>query len=182
MSLETAPSSASWMPRLVVRQATRADLLPMEWDGEYRHFRRLYRDVYQSGEQGHALLWVVELPGAGLIAQAFVQLRSARAELADGSHRAYLYGFRVRSGYRRQGLGTYLMKFIEADLLRRGYGCLCLNVNRDNDEARRLYERLGYRIVAAEAGRWSYLDDQGLRQEVNEPAWRMEKTLFPGRC
>jgi len=53
-----------------------------------------------------------------------------------------------------------------------------LNVSRDNLDARRLYERLGYRVVAGDPGRWSYLDEHGIRHDVNEPAWRMEKKLI----
>jgi hypothetical protein len=50
-------------------------------------------------------------------------------------------------------------------------------VGRANHEARQLYERYGYRIVAAEPGIWSYLDHLGQRQQVNEPSWRMEKRI-----
>jgi ribosomal protein S18 acetylase RimI-like enzyme len=88
-----------------------------------------------------------------------------------------VYGFRIRPAYRNQGIGTQMLVVAEGDLLRRGYRCVVLNVNRDNPEARRLYERNGYRVVASEEGRWSYLDQFGHRVEVNEPAWRMEKKL-----
>lgn len=163
----------------VIRQARREDLPAMEWEGEYSHFRRLYQEAFESAQIGHALLWVVELSGDGLVAQAFVQLVSSRKELADGVTRAYVYGFRVRPEHRRNGIGTRLMQVVEADLYRRGFRQVCLNVTRQNSDAKRLYERLGYRVVAVEEGRWSYLDDRGVRQYVHEPAWRMEKRLTP---
>lgn len=170
--------SISAVLRTIVRYAHEADLPALEWDGEYAHFRRLYQDVYHSAQRGDALLWIAELPGAGLIGQLFVQLRSARLELADGAHRAYVYGFRIKPEHRRQGLGTYMLALAESDLSRRGFRRVVLNVNRDNPDARRLYERLGYRVVGDEAGRWSYLDQYGVRQEVDEPAWRMEKEIL----
>lgn len=163
----------------IIRLAKQGDLPAMEWEGEYTHFRRLYQDAYESARNGHALLWVVEIPGAGLVAQAFVQLSSTRRDLADGITKAYVYGFRVRPNFRGRGLGTRLMQVIEAELYRRGFRQVCLNVTRDNHEARRLYERLGYRVAALEEGRWSYIDDRGVRQYVHEPAWRMEKRLLP---
>ncbi len=175
--MDSLPKDTDTTIKGVFRMAQREDLPAMEWDGEYTHFRRLYQDAYESAQQGHALLWVVEVQGAGLIGQAFVQLSSSRRELADGVTKAYVYGFRVRPEYRGYGIGTRLMQVVEADLYRRGFRLVCLNVTRDNHGARRLYERLGYRVVAVEEGRWSYLDQHGVRQNVHEPAWRMEKRL-----
>jgi ribosomal protein S18 acetylase RimI-like enzyme len=166
-----------WLTRLVVRQVTQEDLPALEWDGEYRHFRRLYRDIYHGACQGKAVLWVGEIDNEGVIGQVFVQLDSARKELADGMSRAYIYGFRVRPRYRRQGIGGRMLQAVEQDLVLRTFRLATLNVGRENPEARRFYERYGYQVVAAEPGRWSYLDDQGNRHEVHEPAWRMEKHL-----
>ncbi len=162
---------------VLIRSATLEDLPALEWEGEFAHFRRLYQDVYESARRGEAVLWVVEVPGVGVVGQAFVQLTSARTELANGSTRAYVYGFRIQPAYRSQGIGTRLLQLVESDLKRRGFRSVVLNVSRDNRSARRLYERLGYRVVAAEPGSWSYLDQFGRRQQVNEPAWRMEKVL-----
>jgi hypothetical protein len=52
-----------------------------------------------------------------------------------------------------------------------------LNVSRENQSARRFYERRGYRKIAAEPGRWSFVDDLGRQQWVHEPAWRMQKRI-----
>jgi len=165
------------LAQLIIRQAVKSDLPALEWGGEYTHFRRLYADVYAGVVQNNALMWIAELPEKGLIGQLFISLISTRFELADGQTRAYVYGFRVKPGYRGQGIGTAMLQTVEKDLRWRGFNRVTLNVSKDNDEARRLYERLGYQVVGNEAGRWSYLDDQGRRQEVVEPAWRMEKVL-----
>jgi ribosomal protein S18 acetylase RimI-like enzyme len=162
---------------ITIRQAKEADLPSMEWNGEYAHFRRLYQEVFETSLRGEAILWVAELNGTGLVGQVFVQLESARKELADGSQRAYIYGFRIQSAYRGQGLGSYMLGVVEEDLFRRGFRIAVLNVGKDNQDARLLYERQGYRIVAAEPGQWSYLDEDGRRRWVDEPAWRMEKVL-----
>jgi ribosomal protein S18 acetylase RimI-like enzyme len=166
-----------WRSRLQVRLVQQHDLPSLEWEGEYRHFRRLYRDIYHSACQGKAVLWVADLDETGVIGQVFVQLDSARKELADGRLRAYIYGFRVRPLFRNLGIGRQMLETVEADLEERSFQLATLNVARQNQAARRFYERYGYQVVADEPGRWSYLDDMGNRQEVHEPAWRMEKTL-----
>ena len=160
-----------------IRTLVRQELPDLEWDGEYSHFRRMFQDTFQQAERGEAILWVAELIGIGLIGQIFVQLESHRNELADGHSRAYLHAFRVRTPYRGQGVGTRLLEVAETDLIIRGYRRVCLNVGRDNPDAFRLYKHLGYRIVAAEPGNWSYIDHLGIRREVHEPAWRMEKEI-----
>jgi ribosomal protein S18 acetylase RimI-like enzyme len=160
-----------------VRLLVREDLPALEWDGEYIHFRRLYADVYRRSEQGDALMWVAEVVEKGIIGQLFVSLYSSRPEISNGRSRAYIYGFRVRPSYRNQGVGTHMMQVVESDLSRRGYRLITLNVAQDNPGALRLYERLGYRVTGYEPGEWSYIDHQGLRRNVIEPAWRMEKKL-----
>jgi len=165
------------LSQIIVRLARNADLPALEWDGEYIHFRRLYADVYQSYKAGNALMWIVEHRGDGIIGQAFVSLQSLRPELANGIDRAYLYGFRVKPAFRNRGVGTAVIQIIEKDLVKRGYGMITLNVARNNFDAERLYQRLGYRVVAEEAGQWSYFDHLGMHRGVNEPAWRMEKVL-----
>ena len=162
---------------LIIRNLKRADLPVLEWDGEYVHFRRLYKDAYQRYIEGDSVLWVVEAPEIGLIGQAFVQLITARRELADGFQRAYIYSVRVRIPYRGLGIGTKMMATVENDLMRRGFAIATLNVAKDNPLGRKFYERLGYVSVAEEPGKWSYLDHQGKRRHVHEPAWRMEKPL-----
>jgi len=160
-----------------IRLASRQDLPALEWDGEYVRFRRLYADVYHLTQKGEALMWIADSSTDGLIGQLFVSLKSSRADLSDGRNRAYVYAFRVKPAFRGQGIGTRMMTVVEADLRRRGYLCVTLNVAQENADARRLYERLGYQVVGADPGRWSYIDQNGLRREMHEPAWRMEKAL-----
>ncbi len=159
------------------RHVTQTDLPALEWEGEFIHFRRMYAEAYRRSLRGEAVLWLIEHPQFGILGQLFVHLESQRHELADGVHRAYIYGFRVRPTYRGLGLGSRLLEVAEQDLVQRGFTYTVLNVSRENLDARRLYERLGYRVVAGDPGRWSYLDEHGIRHDVVEPAWRMEKKL-----
>lgn len=163
--------------QVVFRFAQENDLPALEWEGEFTHFRRIFSEAYQQSEKGKALLWVAELPQAGLIGQLFIQLDSESSHYPGDHKRAYMYGFRVRPAYRGLGIGSRLLQLAESDLVDRGYRRICLNVSRTNHAARRLYERSGYQVVSAEPGVWSYIDDKGIRQHVNEPAWRMEKSL-----
>lgn len=165
------------LQQVCVRLAIEMDLSALEWEGELMHFRRLFADTYKRVEQGEAIILIAELPEIGLIGQLFISLCSARQELSDGVSRGYIYGVRVRPEHRNQGVGTQLILTAEKTLIKRGFSFATLNVGRDNPNALRLYKRLGYRVVAPENGRWSYEDESGIRHDVFEPAWRMEKLL-----
>lgn len=167
-----------WLSKIILRQAVETDLPAMEWEGEYAHFRRLYQSCYERSKMGITMIWLAELEGRGIIGQTIIQLNCDRPELADGKQRAYLFGLRVRPAYRNCGLGTLLIQVIENDLVHRGYHALTLNVAKDNPNAMRLYNRLGFLIVAFEPGIWSYQDQNDEWHTVKEPAWRMEKRIF----
>lgn len=173
------PPETPWLDSVQIRTLREADLPGLEWEGEYTHFRRLYQEAYRRQVRGLSILWVADLPGSGILGQVFIQLNCDRPELCNGYDRAYLYSFRVRPAFRGQGLGTRIMETIEADLVERGYRYLTLNVARENHRAQELYLRRGFRIIAPEPGRWSYMDEKGIQHQVVEPAWRMEKRL-PG--
>lgn len=175
--METRQAELELQHEILIRPLVPDDLSALEWDGEFTHFRRLYQETYQAVRDGKALMWVAELDGKGIVGQLFVQLNSARSELANGKSRAYVYGFRVKPVYQGAGIGTLLLQTVERDLIQRNYEWVILNVGRNNWPARRFYSRLGYQVVAADPGLWSYFDDQGIKRQVSEPAWRMSKRL-----
>lgn len=174
--MSTNASSPS-LQGLRIRHVTKDDLIGLEWGGEYKHFRQIFADAYQASNRGAAVLWMAETNQQGIIGQVFISLLSSRHDLADGINRAYLYGFRILPAYRNLGVGKRMMHVVEMDLVKRGFRILTLNVGRDNIDAQRFYQRLGFHIVHQDPGRWSYLDHRGRRKYVNEPAWRMEKSL-----
>ena len=166
------------LDQVEIRSMIESDLPLLEWEGQYMHFRRSFRRAYQGVRRGMSVVWVAEYPIRRLIGQVFVNLYSShRADLADGRSRAYLYSIRVRDEHQSLGLGGRLMDVAEVELAERGYSIATLNVARDNVPGIRFYRRRGYEIVAPEPGRWSYFDHHGVRQQVYEPAWRMEKEL-----
>lgn len=180
MSTQILPETTYQIPEgdlVRVRPVREEDLPGMEWDGEFAHFRRLYKQHFQNSRSGNTLIWVVESEDGEIVGQVFLSLLSSQSELADGIHRAYLFSFRLKPDYRNHGLGSHMLDFVESYLVRRGFDTLRINVARDNVQARRMYERHGYRVIGPEEGRWRYQDQFGQWQSVHEPAWRMLKKL-----
>ncbi|MCX8062036.1 MAG: GNAT family N-acetyltransferase [Anaerolineales bacterium] len=155
-----------------------SDLPALEWDGEYLHFRRVYREVYEQSRIGRALPWVIDIPEDGIIGQLFVQLDSQNKSLADGVSRAYLFSFRIKPKHQGQGWGSKLLTHVETYLLERGYCWTTLRVSKTNDLARSFYEHRGYLVVGEDSSEWRYLDHRGIQRVVVDPSYRMEKCLF----
>ncbi len=160
----------------LIRDAKESDLPALEWEGAFAHFRGLYQRAYEETRSGRRVMLVAEADSQ-IVGQIFIQLDSSPKPGGDGKATAYLYSFRVRPEYRHQGIGTQLIQAAEGRLLARGYRRTVISVAVNNLTARRLYERLGYRVFTQDPGQWSYLDDHGQLQHVNEPAYVLEKDL-----
>ena len=87
--------------------------------------------------------------GNALIGELSVKYDSEDPLQTIPGQRAYLYAFRIREDYRRQGLGTALLRHVMDRLQTRGIRELTVGVEDDNPDARRLYTRAGFdRVIA----------------------------------
>src|ERR1700761_5701689 len=64
-----------------------------------------------------------------------------------GTHVARLYSIATKTEARGKGVGSALLEAAEQLAVRRGCTVLRLEVRMDNDDALRLYERLGYKRI-----------------------------------
>ena len=174
----TAEDGTGAEKEFIIRRAEERDLPALEWNGEFLHFRNLFRQAFDDMRLGTRLLLVMEYaPSREIVGQIFLQWNSSDPRFADGRRRGYLYSLRVKPAFQRRGLGTRLLDAAEETLRQRGMDMASIGVEKDNQDARSLYERQGYHIILEDPGRWSYIDHLGMRQEVVEPAWLMEKKI-----
>lgn len=159
-----------------IREATEGDLQALEWEGRYKHFRRIYRRAMEEAQRGRRILLVAEVDEK-LVGQIFIQLQSRSGKLADGGYSGYLYSFRVRPAYRNRGIGSMLLSAAEQELRERAFERAVIAVAKDNPRARQLYESRGYEFMADDPGNWSYIDHEGNLRHVSEPAEIMQKFL-----
>ena len=163
---------------VTIRIGCEADLPALEWDGEYRHFRQVYRRAMDEARRGQRALLVAEVEGL-VVGQLFVQFRGTDTSGERGGRYGYLHAFRVRPPYRNRGIGTRLVAQAETILRRRGCGKALLAVALANQPALALYQRLGYAVTGRDRGEWAYLDHQGRVCHVHEPSYVLEKPLTP---
>lgn len=159
-----------------IRPGTVEDLPALEWDGEYKHYRQVYRAALEEARRGHRALLVAQVDEK-VVGQIFLQFESPIPIPGVGGKVGYLYAFRVRPERRGQGIGRALLAAAEKKLYLSGAEWAVIAVAQTNREARRLYERQGYLWLTDDPGEWSYTDERGVARSVREPAHLLWKTL-----
>lgn len=129
------------------------------------------RQAFDRMEAGEVVVMVAEANGR-VAGRIFVDVdRSGRRGAG------YLWSLAVDPLLQRAGIGTRLIEHGERLLRQRGLPVARIAVGKDNDEARRLYERLGYVVTSDTRDEWWEYRDDGTRVRVHEECWMLEKRL-----
>ncbi|MYA60810.1 MAG: GNAT family N-acetyltransferase [Chloroflexi bacterium] len=89
-----------------------------------------------------------------------------------------LFALDVGTDSRRKGVGTALVNAVEEIATRGDLNEVNLEVGIDNEDAIRLYLRLGYQISGdVVMDQWTKLDDDGSSETIEEPVFVMVKKL-----
>lgn len=129
---------------LTIRALNESDLDSLDWDSE-RAIRA--PDVARSlRERGDAVEWLGAFVGRAPVGRIGIDYERA------GPSVGHLWAFSVLPALQRQGIGTRLLDAAERRLRERGGRLAEIGVERDNHNARRLYERRGYTHHAEAVG------------------------------
>lgn len=162
--------------RYELRPARRTDLRLLEWFGEHRHLRLVESAAWAHVAAGGILFLVADVSGFPA-AQLKIALVHDEDVKADGVRSGYLYGLRVFGPFQRLGIGTALVRRGEELLQERGFRWATIAVERQNADARRLYERLGYEAIREHHRSWSYVDPEGRTRVVDVDEVLLRKPL-----
>jgi ribosomal protein S18 acetylase RimI-like enzyme len=106
------------------------------------------------------------------VGQVWIDLVKQR-EQATG----ILYALRVLPPLQNLGIGTRLIAAVEDLLCKRGYKIVELGVEKDNPDAKRLYERLGYCVIRDNLETWEIVTPDGQKVQEQALEWIMRKSL-----
>lgn len=156
---------------LTIRPCAAEDLPALEWFGMFTRHRDIIADAWRRHCAGDNPMIVVDVAGFP-VAQAWIDLaRRAPQRIA------VLWAVRVMPFLQGRGVGSRLLAAAEAEIRRRGLEVAEVGVEKDNEGARRLYERLGYRQCGEELDELGYRTPWG--EEVREVVdqWILRKRL-----
>lgn len=169
--LSPALGRATFVAEVVVRLSRAEDLPQLEWFGIFSHHRELFAEALARQLRGEVLMLLGDLGGYP-IAQAWIDLVKRKG---DGI--GYIWAVRVFPILRNRGIGSQLMECAEHELRRRGFAIAEVGVEKTNPAARRLYERLEYRVTGEVVEQYSYTAPDGVHATHLVDQWLLHKRL-----
>ncbi|MFD7746897.1 GNAT family N-acetyltransferase [Streptomyces sp. NPDC059698] len=176
-----APASAPVAVR--IRPCRAADLGPLERHmpspgRTRRHAARF--DLQEQGLSTFLTAWADDVPvGTAQILWQGCAAPEVRARFPGCPE---LNGLGIHPPeLRSRGIGTALVRAVEERGRAAGHALIGLGVDDANHRAAALYLRIGYRETGCRyVDRYAYLDDEGVRHEVADPARFLVKDLPEG--
>lgn len=127
---------------------------------------------FEESQCGYRTMLVAELEGSVV---STVSMGGGRFQ-RPGSLR--MFALDVGIEFRERGIGTELIRAVEAVAVDMCLDEVNLEVSVENRNAIRLYERLGYRRLPEQiTDRWQQLTDDGSTVVVEEQSWIMVKRV-----
>lgn len=127
---------------------------------------------FEESQLGYRTMLVAELNGCAV---GTVSMGGGRFQ-RPGSLR--MFALDVGIEFRGCGIGTALIRAVEAVAVDMGTSEVNLEVSVENEDAIRLYERLGFHRLPEQAtDRWEQLRDDGSTMTVEEQSWIMVKRV-----
>lgn len=169
--------AGAWLDRfrmeleVIIRECTEEDLPRLEWFGLFTAHRGLIERAWRRHRRGENLFLVAEAQGFP-VGQVWVDLTRKAAESAG-----LVWALRVFPLFQGRGVGTRLMGAAEQAMRARGVPISEVGVEKDNPGARRLYERLGYRVVSEWREEYDYITPEGHTVRALTEQWVLHKRL-----
>ncbi|MBV9471078.1 MAG: GNAT family N-acetyltransferase, partial [Abitibacteriaceae bacterium] len=158
--------------QVVVRRLQEQDVRLLEWHGgpDLRSFYEWQWDQHCIG----ALCTLVADFNGYPIGQGSIHWQGKPTH----PHIPDIQSLRVMDAFRGLGIGSQLLRASERLVLAQGFSKLSLAVGIENPAARRLYERLGYRLAGEPYNDiWHYINAQGERVQIEELVVDLVKVL-----
>ena len=167
----------NWLDTVKIRLMREEDLPALEWDGEFRRYRRIYQEVYRNSQKGISIPLVAETDEDGLVGQVFLSQKEPNPNYTSNSRYYFLSSFRVKPQFRDLGLGSLLLLSCEKQVKLHRLRDIYLNCSVENHRARWFYEEHGFRVVRIDENNWTFVNDEGFVVSEPQHAYLMKKTL-----
>ena len=155
---------------MLIRKATGEEMLKLWGYQDVHTASPTAKFYYRSIVSGNAVFWTLDHDGE-LIGELYVFLNLEDKDFADGEKTAYLCAFRVREGYRGQGLGSSLMNAALSELKESGFQTATIGVGSDKPQNIQLYRRLGFNTKVKDCHFDPCGMDENNQPEYEEEAW-----------
>ena len=153
-----------------IRKATGEEMLRLWGYEDAASASQTARFYYRNIVSGNAVFWTVD-DGGALIGELYVFLDLEDRDFANGQDTAYLCAFRVKEGFRGQGLGSRMMNAALNELKELGFKTATIGVGSDKPQNIRLYRRFGFNDKVKDCHYDPCGIDENNQPEYEETAW-----------
>jgi ribosomal protein S18 acetylase RimI-like enzyme len=157
--------------RIEFRLCHEDDLPALEWYGLFWAHREIIRDAFDRQRRGEVLM-LLAITNGFPVGQAWMDLARLRSE-----NGALLWAVRVFPFLQGRALGARLIARAERLLAARQIAFVEVGAEKDNPRARRLYERLGYRLTHDAREEYAFTTPDGEPVRVRLDEWCLRKPL-----
>ena len=155
---------------MLIRKATGEEMLKLWGYPDVVSSSPTAKFFWRNIASGNAVFWTLDNDG-DLIGELYVFMDLDDKDFADGKNTAYLCAFRVKEGYRGQGLGSSLMNAALAELKESGFRSATIGVGSDKPQNIRQYRRLGFNKKIRDCHYDPCGMDENNQPEYEEEAW-----------
>lgn len=154
---------------MTIRPIKENDFPNIIWPGLEEWEEVIKKDYKEMDEKG--ILWLVAEEHGEPVGQILATMK--------GKHgKPHLWALRVREDHQNKGIGTLLINRAEEELKNQGATNVTIDVDAWNDNAMRLYQRLGYKKTGGERKEhWTRMHD-GKKIEEDVILFDLEKDLL----
>ena len=152
------------------RKAAGSEMLKLWGYGDEDRAPPTARFFYRNLSSGNAVFWTVDRDGE-LIGELYAFFDLEDRAFADGKSTAYLCAFRVKEGFRGQGLGSRLMETALGELKARGFRRASIGVSESEPQNLRLYRRFGFTEKGKDCRADPCSMDEHMRPVVDPESW-----------
>ena len=170
--------SDKWLNNIYIRLLREEDLPALEWDGEFKRYRRIYQEIFRNEQKGISIPLVAETAADGLVGQVFLSQKEPNPAYGISRRYFFLSSFRIKPTFRDHGLGSLLLRECEKQVRLHRLRDIYLNCAKDNNRARWFYLDHGFRVIRSEDGEWSYVNDEGFVVTETQHSYLMWKKLL----
>lgn len=153
-----------------IRHALAEDVPALEWMGLYAGHRQIIRRAFADQQAGNAVL-LLGVAGGFPVAQVWIDFARKREQGI-----ACLWAVRTFFALQGRGIGRHMMRAAELEVRKHGFSHAELEVDRNNEGARRFYARHGWQFTGDTTEHFEMTDESGSSSMTLE-LWTMEKHL-----
>lgn len=152
-----------------IRSSNQTDLSKLKW--AFPDWNSYYQDKWQQKLDGKLDMYVAVINDFPIAYYWLDWTKLAAQKIGDIS------SFAVISPFQGLGIGTFMMQLAEDIFLEKGLETSQTGTYKTNERARKLYERIGYKITGNRLGTAQYITESGETKTYSEDCWILQKLL-----